>query len=409
MAECIARQPIFDTKLRIYGYELLYRSNAINASMALNAFTPCDPDQATSSVLTNSMFLFGMEKLTQGKIAFVNFSHRLLVSDVMTFLPKKEIAVEILETVEPDALTLAACEKLKANGYKIVLDDFIYHPRMDPLIDIADIIKIDFLVSSPSYCEAITKQFRRKKDLIFLAEKIETYEQYCQALAWGYTLFQGYFFCKPVVVDTHDIQGNKLVYFKLLKELNNPKFGIQRLEDIIRRDISLSYKILKYVNSVGFGLREKIRSIKQAVTMMGNEKLAKFVTLVLLKGMGEDKPSELIVTSIIRGRFAELVAESLGFKSQASDAFLTGMFSLMDALLDKPMDEILTDLPLNANVSSALQRQPNRLTLILETVIAYEQGNWDKYDIYCQTINLDDETAKRLYIEAVVWVRDLEQ
>ncbi len=409
MAECIARQPIFDTKLRIYGYELLYRSNAVDASMAINTFSPCDPDQATSSVLTNGMFLFGMEKLTQGKLAFVTFSRRLLISDVMTFLPNKDIAVEVLETVEPDALTLAACEKLKANGYKIVLDDFVYHPQMDPLVDIADIIKIDFLVSHPSYCEAITKQFRRKKNLIFLAEKVETYEQYRQALSWGYTLFQGYFFCKPVVVDTHDIQGNKLVYFKLLKELNNPKIGIKRLEEIIHRDISLSYKILKYVNSVGFGLKGKISSIKQAVAMMGNEKLSKFVTLVLLKGLGEDKPSELIVTSIIRGRFSELVAESLGFKDQISDAFLTGMFSLMDALLDKPMDKVLAELPLNDNISGALQRQPSKLTLILETVIAYEQGNWDKYDIYRQTIKLDDETAKRLYLEAVLWMGNIEQ
>lgn len=409
MAECIARQPIFDTKLRIYGYELLYRSSAVTATMALNVFTPCDPDQATSSVLTNSMFLFGMEKLTQGKLAFVNFSRRLLISDVMTFLPNQDVAVEILETVEPDALTLAACEKLKANGYKIVLDDFAYHPRMDPLIEIADIVKIDFLASPPSYCEAITKQFRRRKNLIFLAEKVETYEQYRQALSWGYTLFQGYFFCKPVVVDTHDIQGNKMVYFKLLKELNNPEVGLKRLEEIIHRDISLSYKILKYVNSAAFGLKEKISSIKQAVAMMGNVKLSKFVTLVLLKGLGEDKPSELIVSSIIRGRFAELVTESLGFKDQASDAFLTGMFSLMDALLDRPMNKILEELSLNENISVALQRQPSKLTLILETVIAYEQANWDKYDIYCQTIRLDNETARRLYLEAVSWVENIEQ
>jgi len=409
MAECIARQPIFDTKLRIYGYELLYRSNAVAAAMALNFFTPCDPDQATSSVLTNSMFLFGMEKLTQGRPAFVNFSQRLLVSDVMTFLPNRDIAVELLETVEPDALTLAACEKLKANGYKIVLDDFVYHPRMDPLIDIADILKIDFLTSDPSYCEAITKQFRKRTDLIFLAEKVETYEQYRQALSWGYTLFQGYFFCKPVVVDTHDIQGNKLVYFKLLKELNNPKVGLNQLEEIIHRDISLSYKILKYIKSAGFGLKERITSIKQAVAMMGSEKLAKFVTLVLLKGLGEDKPSELVVRSIIRGRFAELLAESLKFEDQIGDAFLMGMFSLMDALLDRPMNKILEELPLNENVSNALQRRPSTLTLILETIIAYEEGDWDKYDIYCQTIGLDNETARTLYLEAVAWIENMEQ
>ena len=183
---------------------------------------------------------------------------------------------------------------------------------------------------------------------------------------------------------------------------------MKQIEEIIHRDISLSYKILKYVNSAGFGLRGKISSIKQAVTMMGNEKLAKFVTLVLLKGMGEDKPQELVVTAIIRGRFAELVAESLGLKDQTSDAFLAGMFSLMDALLDRSMNKILAELPLNDNICGALQRHPSTLTLILETVIAYEQGNWEKSDIYCQTIMLDKEIAKKLYLEAVLWAENIE-
>lgn len=409
MAECIARQPIFDTNLRIYGYELLYRSEKGSPTTELNIFAPCDPDKATSSVLTNSMFLFGIEKLTHGRPAFVNFSRRMLISDVMTFLPNHNIAIELLETVESDALSLAACEKLKAAGYKIVLDDFVYHPQMEPLVSLADIIKIDFLASSASYCEAITKQFRRRQDLVFLAEKIETYEQYHQALAWGYTLFQGYFFCKPLILDTPDIQGNKIVYFKLLKELNNPEVGLKRLEEIIQRDISLSYKILKYINSAAFGLRDKIHSIQQAVMMLGIQKLFKFVTLVLLKNFGEDKPSELVATCIIRGRFAELIAEATGQKNQSGTAFLIGMFSLLDALLDRPMGKILAELPLSEEISDALQRHPSKLTSILETVIAYEQGNWDKYDIYRQTIDLDNETAKRLYLEAVMWVWNIEQ
>lgn len=408
MEECIARQPIFDAKLRIYGYELLFRSNTASFSN-LNAFTQCDPDKATSNVLANSMFLFGMEKLTHGKPAFVNFSRRMLISDVMTFLPKQDIAVEILETVESDALTLAACERLKAAGYKIVLDDFTYHPILDPLIAIADIIKIDFIASPPSYCEAITKQFRRRDNIVFLAEKVETHEQYRQALSWGYTLFQGYFFCKPLILNTPDIQGNKMVYFQLLKELNDPKVGLKRLVNIIQRDISLSYKLIKYINSAAFGLREKISTIRQAVVMIGIKKLAKFVTLVLLVGLGEDKPGELVITSIVRGRFAELVAEQIGIKEQSGDAFLIGMFSLLDALLDRPMNKIMAELPLSDDISGALHRQPGKLTSILETVIAFEQGNWDKYEIYRQTIMLNNQTAQRLYMEAVSWVWDIEQ
>jgi len=409
MTDCIARQPIFDVNLRIYGYELLFRNNTAVHSAADNFCPSLDPDMATSSVLANSIFLIGMEKLTHGKLAFVNFSRRMLISDVMTFLPNREIAIEVLETVEPDALSLAACEKLKAAGYKIVLDDFEYYPKLDPLIAIADIIKVDFLASSPSYCEAITKQFRQHKNLIFLAEKVETHAQYRQAVAWGYTLFQGYFFCRPLVLNIHDIQGNKLVYFQLLKELNNPKVGFKQLEIIIQQDPSLSYKIFKYINSASFGFKTKIHSIKQAVTMLGNEKLVKFVTLVLLKGLGEDKPTELVTISIIRGRFAELIAETIGLKDQTSDAFLIGMFSLMDALLDRPMEKILAELPLSDNITTALLRQSSKLTSVLETVIAYEQGNWDKYEIYRQAIKINSETAKRLYLEAVAWVWEIEQ
>ena len=400
MTECIARQPIFDAKLRIYGYELLYRSNE---AMPMNVFTPCEPDQATSSVLVNSMFLFGIEKLTHGKLAFVNFSRSMLVSDVMSFLPEKQIVVEVLETVEPDALTLSACERLKAAGYKIVLDDFVYNQRMEPLIDIADIIKIDFLTSSAEYCESITKQLRRNKNIVFLAEKVETYEQYHQAVSWGYTLFQGYFFCKPLLLDTRDIQGSKLIYFRLLKELNDPDVGIKRIEEIIQKDLALSYKILKYINSAAHGLAAKISSIKQAVTMLGNEKLSKFVTIVLLKGLGQDKPTELVVTALIRGRFAELIAAATGLKVQSSEAFLIGMFSLMEAILDQPMDKILGGLPLDGAISGALQRQPGKLTSILETVIAYEQGDWAKYAIFCQAIELNHASAKKLYLEAVSW------
>lgn len=400
MTECIARQPIFDAKLRIYGYELLYRSNE---AVPMNAFTACEPDQATSSVLANSMFLFGIEKLTHGKFAFVNFSRSMLVSDVMSFLPEKQIVVEVLETVEPDALTLSACERLKAAGYKIVLDDFVYHQSMEPLIDIADIIKIDFLTSTAEYCEGITKQLRKNKKLVFLAEKVETYEQYHQAVSWSYTLFQGYFFCKPLLLDTRDIQGSKLVYFRLLKELNDPDVGTKRIEEIIQKDLALSYKILKYINSAAHGLAAKISSIKQAVTMLGNEKLSKFVTIVLLKGLGQDKPAELVVTALIRGRFAELIAAATGGKAQSSEAFLVGMFSLMEALLDQPMQKILGGLPLDGTISGALQRQPGRLTSILETVIAYEQGDWAKYTIFCQAIALNNTDAKKLYVEAVSW------
>ena len=403
MAKCIiARQPILDTNLKIYGYELLFRKSSSNIS------TDFDPEEATSSVLVNGMFLIGLEELTKGKPAFVNFSRKMLINDVMTFLPHKDIAIEILETVEPDKQCLLACTKLKKAGYKIVLDDFVYHAKFEPFIAIADIIKVDFLLSSAAECEALPKRFQKRKDLIFLAEKVETYDQYSQAIQWGYSLFQGYFFCKPVVLNTRDIQGNKLVYFELLKELNNPLVSFDQLEQIIQRDVSLSYKILKYVNSASLGIRTKINSIRQALTMLGKNNLEKFITLVLLKGLSADKPSELIVTSIIRGRFAELIAARLALRGQINTAFLVGMFSLVEALLDRSMDKFLNELPLSDDIAAALRRQPSVLTSILEMVIAYEQGNGDQFEVYCRRLGLKSEDVKKMYIDAVVWETNIE-
>ena len=399
----IARQPIFDVNLKVYGYELLFRRISLTASVDF------DPEEATSSVLVNGMFLIGLEELTKGKPAFVNFSRKMLINDVMTFLPNKDIAIEILETVEPDERCLLACTELKKAGYKIVLDDFVYHPKFDPFIAIADIIKVDFLLSSAVECEALPRRFKNRTDLIFLAEKVENYDQYIQGMKWGYSLFQGYFFCKPVVLNTRDIQGNKLVYFELLKELNNPLVSFDQLEQIIQRDIALSYKILKYVNSAALGIRTKINSIKQALAMLGRKNMEKFITLVLLKGLSTDKPSELIVTSLIRGRFAELVASHLDLKEQMSTAFLVGMFSLVEALLDQSMEKVLSDLSLSDDISTALRRGPNILTFILEMIIAYEQGDGGTYEIYCRVLGLKNEDVKKMYLDAVIWVTKIEE
>ena len=399
----IARQPIFDINLKIYGYELLFRRISLTAS------TNFDPEEATSSVLVNGMFLIGLEELTKGKPAFVNFSRKMLINDVMTFLPNKDIAIEILETVEPDERCLLACTELKKAGYKIVLDDFVYHPKFDPFIAIADIIKVDFLLSSAVECEALPRRFKNRTDLIFLAEKVENYDQYIQGMKWGYSLFQGYFFCKPVVLNTRDIQGNKLVYFELLKELNNPLVSFDQLEQIIQRDIALSYKILKYVNSAALGIRTKINSIKQALAMLGRKNMEKFITLVLLKGLSTDKPSELIVTSLIRGRFAELVTSHLDLKEQMSTAFLVGIFSLVEALLDQSMEKVLSDLSLSDDISTALRRGPNILTFILEMIIAYEQGDGGTYEIYCRVLGLKNEDVKKMYLDAVIWVTKIEE
>ena len=241
-----------------------------------------------------------------------------------------------------------------------------------------------------------------------MRRKWKIYDQYSQAVKWGYSLFQGYFFCKPVVLNTQDIQGNKVVYFQLLKELNDSLVSFDHLEQLIQRDVSLSYKILKYVNSAALGIRTKINSIRQALTMLGRNNLEKFITLVLLKGLSADKPSELIVTSMIRGRFAELIATCLGLRGQTNTAFLIGMFSLADALLDRSMDKFLSELSLSDEIAAALRREPGVLTSIIEIVVAYEQGNGEKYEAYCRNLGLKGEDVMKMYMDAVLWEAHIE-
>lgn len=399
MQEFVARQPIFNNKLHVYAYELLFRSSR---SMDF------DPIQATSCVVNNSLFLVGLDNLTFGKPAFVNFSEQLLTSDLMTLLPKDKMVIEILETVNPTAEAIQACKYLKDMGYTIALDDFVYHPKLEPFIELADIIKVDFLQCPECYCQSLPQKFA-ETNIVFLAEKIETYNQFKQALSWGYTLFQGYFFCKPDVISASDIQGNKLIYFQLIHELNNTTVDVNKLEHIIQKDVSLSYKLLKYINSTSIGLKQQVGSIKQAIALIGTNNLLKFVSLILLKGITTGKPSELTNMAIVRGRFAELIASNVGLQTVASDAFLVGLFSLLDALLDRPLKDVLAELALKEHIQNALERQPGKLAFILETVVAYEQADWERFDSFRELIKLDSVIAKNLYMESVSWAWNSEQ
>ena len=245
----IARQPIFDIRQNVFAYELLYRSGIKNLYAGING------DQASSEVIGSSFLLFGLENLTMGKKAFINFTRKLLEDEVATLLPKESIVVEVLENVEPDKQMLSACIKLKELGYQLALDDFAYDPRFEPFIDLVDIIKVDFLQTSPQDRAALVQRIGNK-NIKFLAEKVETKEDFNQALQAGYSYFQGYFFSKPNIVSGKDITSFKLTYLQLLQEIGKPDLDFDELEETIKRDVALSYKLLRYINSAAFSPRE---------------------------------------------------------------------------------------------------------------------------------------------------------
>lgn len=394
----VARQPIFDKRKKVIGYELLYRSGTDNY------YNHHDGDQATSSVITNSFSIIGLDVLTGGKKAFINFTHNLLRNEMVTILPPDLVAVEILEDIEADDETIAACKKLKEMGYTIVLDDFVTIHQMSPLVELADIIKVDFHKSSLDERRQLIEKIGVDR-VKFLAEKVETAEEFEEAAKMGYTYFQGYFFSKPVIFSGHDLPAYKLNYLRIIREVNQPDIEFDDLEAIIKQDLSISYKLLRLINSAAFGFNTKITSIKYALVLLGIKEFVKWVTLIALRGIAEDKPDELIIVSLIRAKFAENLASIRGLSEESSDLFLMGMFSMIDALLDRPLPEIMQELPISQKIKDALLGVDNAFKEILDLVLSFEKANWDEVVRQMTTLGLSEAEVAPHYLDSLKWVR----
>lgn len=370
----IARQPIFKRNQKVFAYELLYRAGLGNYYDPLQ-----DGDQATSKVITNSFLMIGIARITEGKKAFINFTEEMLLQGYPALFPRELVVVEVLETVGVTPEVVKACDALIRKGYVLALDDFLYDDRFLPLIKLAKIIKFDIRQMEFAELErqvGIVKQLGVR----LLAEKIETVEEFEATKKLGFELFQGYFFSKPNIVQGRDIPGSKLQYLKILRMLQEENCDFSKLATLINHDVSLSYKLLKYVNSAYFSRINPARSPQEAVSMLGELHLRKWLSLMMLSYMAEDKPSELLRLAAFRGSLCELIAtQLLGRKAEAGMYHTTGMFSLLPALLDKPMAEVVRELPLNPAVVDALLHQgvtPLHQTLSL--VEAYERGNWEE-------------------------------
>lgn len=396
----VARQPIFDRQQQIFAYELLFRQGQVNA------YTATDGDQATSNVIVNSLWLIGLNTLTHGKRAFINFTANLLKNEVVTILPREQVVVEILETVEPTAEVVGVCQKLRERGFQLALDDFVFEPRFEPFLEIADIIKVDFTTTNMVEQQRLIERCKGM-GIRFLAEKVETRAQYEQAMAMGYSYFQGYFFSKPVVVKGQDIPSSKAIGFRVLQELNSVPIELERLEYLIGRDVSLSYKLLKLINSPVFGLRSEMRTIRQALVMLGTKETVKWASLMLARGIAEDKPGELVLISVIRARFCELLMAEAGHKRDSSDAFLMGLFSLIDALLDRPLQEVLDELPVAAVVRNALLGESGLFHTIYSLAVAYERGDWDEVGRLSDRLAITEKRLPALHLNSLTWAKEM--
>ena len=399
MKKFVARQPIFDPHQKVYAYELLFRSGMDNF------FDASDPDQASTSVIVDSLLLMGMEKLTGGDRAFINCTRNVLIKGYAALLPKDKVVVEILESVEPDDEVVGACLRLKRAGFMLALDDFIYEERLEPLLPLVDFVKIDFRETTEMDRRALVEKLS-PRGIKMVAEKVETRSGLQQASEMGYTYFQGYFFSKPEIVVAQDIPGYKLNYLRVLQAVNQPEINLVELENIIKLEASLTYKLLRYLNSAFFGFRTEIRSIHHALALLGEEELKKWASLIAMAAMGADKPPELVVSVIVRAVFCESLAPRIGMMNRSNDLFLLGMMSLIDAVLDRPLPEILEKMPISHEVKEALLGVENRFRDVYETVIAYEAADWRSFAEKARKLNLDEETVPDLYLKSVEWAKN---
>ncbi len=402
MKKFVARQPIFDAEQNVFAYELLFRTGMEDF------FNFDDSDQAASSVIVDSFLLFGLETLTGGQKAFINCTREMLVKGYMALLPKEQVVVEILETVEPDEEIIGACLRLKRAGYLLALDDFVYEDKYEPLLELADIIKVDFQATEAAGRKSLVERMA-PRGVKLLAEKVESKQEFEQAVEMGYDYFQGYFFSRPQILSGQDVPGYKLNYLRVLQAVNRPEVNLREIENVIKQDVSLTYKLLRYLNSAFFGFRTQIKSIKHALALLGQEEIKKWTSLVAMASMGEDKPPELVINTIIRAVFCEALAPKLRMQGRETDLFFLGMFSLMDAILERSMSSILAEMPIAEDVKVALLGKDNSFRQVLETVVAYEKGDWGKFSRLAGRLKLHEAVVPEIYLKSVEWTKQIFQ
>jgi EAL and modified HD-GYP domain-containing signal transduction protein len=394
----LARQPIFDRKMKVFGYELLYRKS-IN-----NFYEGRDHNQATADLINNAFLAMKFHELTEGSKAFINFPEELILKEIPLLLSSESVVIEILETVSITDKLIIACKKLKENGYKIALDDFVFNEDYLPLLEIADIIKVEFQSMS------IKKQrdliLKYKKNIKFVAEKVETREEYEAALKIGYDYFQGYFFSKPLIIKGREINTLKEKLIRMLIELNQEEVDYNKITKIVETDIGLTYKFLKIGNSVFFGAINEISSIRQVLVRLGEIEIKKWIYLLMFKEIERLENRELIKTCLIRAKFLELLAIKKHKNTRSIEYFMTGLFSSIDILLNRSMKEIVEELPLPIDVRLALLGEDNEIKRTLDRLMYYETFEWD--DMKKENLEFPIEDYMIIYIESLKWASKLE-
>jgi len=395
----IARQAIYDNQNEVIGYELLYRSSDINKAVF------SDGNQASCETIINSFMHIGIDNLMGSSLAFINLPHDFIVNETLTPMFEQQSVLEILEDVKPTENIINGIKRLKKQGYRIALDDFLFKEELIPLVKLADFIKIE--VNNKDSAE-IQQQldYLKDYDVKIIAEKVETLDIYNICFEKKFDYMQGYYFSHPQIVKQKNVPTNKAVALSLMQQLQDPEVDYIKLETILSQDVALSYKLLRYINSAAFSLRREIDSLKDAVVLLGIKNVKSWVSLLLMSKVLGDKPNELIVTAMVRAKMCELLAEKFNPKVKPQ-MFIIGLFSVLDVLMDTPMIELLDNIILSGSIKLALLDRYGDPGEIYNQVLLYENHQWDELvetgieggdflDVYIESVKWADETIKAL-------------
>lgn len=387
----VGRQPIYDRKLGVYGYELLFRSGEAN-----NASGAVSPDGATSQTIVHTFVDIGLETIVGKQFAFINMTESFLLEEDKLPISPKQVILEVLEDIPVTAKLVAAVKRLHKQGFIIALDDYIYNPEHKPLIEMAEIIKIDLMAMSREELiehVEVLKPFNKK----LLAEKIETLDEFDLCMELGFDYFQGYFLSKPRIIKSTALPQNKLSIMNILALLQDDDSDIDDIEKAISNDVAMSYKVLKLMNSAFFNFNTKIESVKQALLLLGRKKLNSWTSMTAMSNL-DDQPSEMIRIAMIRAKMCEQLAEHAQLKP-IENFFTTGLFSALDILMQYPLQVLLEPLPISDELHNAVVNQEGIMGDALRCTLAYESSDWENVKFH----DLSDSDIHAANIEAISW------
>ncbi len=400
MAFFTARQPILDVNKEVIAYELLFRDSL------KNVFPDVGGNEATLKMVEGLQLNLGLDTLTQNKQAFINFTEETLLEGFPHMLPKEQVVVEVLEDVTPGKRMLCAVQELKREGYTIALDDYEHAPVWRHFYPYTDIIKIDWRASSIDTIKQIIEDIKDFPKIKLLAEKVETHEEFELAKSLGFAYFQGYFFSKPEVMQSRSLLSSQMALAELMAEMAEVEPDINMIVHAFESDVNLSFKLLRYSQSPIFKRRNEITNIKQAIVAIGQQELRRFVSLLFTAQFSSGKPAELTTMSLVRARFCESVAKLPSQKEEPASAFLVGLLSLLDAMLDTDLVELLEKLPLAETIKAPLCNDEGKLASYLHLCHAFEAANWANAGLLADQIAADFDQTAECYLEAVKWAID---